>query len=357
MDREMQNLLRSGLTSTPEEEAEIAEMIASGVMERLALLDGPLAGLFAGAFDEGASGAGELAGAADDLMAMLPSGPIAGAPGDAAWGAAQAEDAATVAPEADMALAALLRGALGGEDLAAERLAGEALADGVLGALVLPALPEVGEALRAAQIPAPDVSEAVMSGLPDDRLGALLRGALVDAADLSGAADAVMSGLPDDRLGVLLRRGLAPLTGEAARAAAEAVAEDVMDGLPRPARPRPALRLLYGGAHRQRAARAPQAAPEPEAAPAPSTGWRSWRPMIPVVAAMAALFLLVLRIVVPAEEIPADPAAFALGATNAAEVEDVEAWAASVQVMQFEENGVTFILIDEGEPSTQTVPL
>lgn len=347
MDREMQNLLRSGLNHAPEEEAEIAEQIASGVMERLALLDAPLAGLLSGAL------AGEDP-AADDIMALLP--PVAGA-GAGLDNADRLADGLADGLADDPALAALLRGALADP---------ADVADGVMGALALPALPEVGEALRAA-LPAPgltpDLSGAVMAGLPDGRLGDLLRGAL-GAADLSAAdlgapdlSEAVMAGLPDGRIGDLLRRGLVgERSGEAARIEAEAAAEDVMDALPRPARARPALRLLYGGAHRQRTSRAPQA-PEQEAAPAPSPGWRSWRPMIPVVAAMAALFLLVLRIVVPADEIPADPGAFALGETNAAEVEDVEAWAASVQVMQFEENGVTFILIDEGEPSPQAVPL
>lgn len=130
-----------------------------------------------------------------------------------------------------------------------------------------------------------------------------------------------------------------------------------MAGLPQAARPRPALRLLYGGAHRRgEAARspAPAAMPAPEA----PSGWQSWRPMIPVVVAIAALMLLVLRIVVP-PGVQVDPLseAFALSELNTADVEDVEAWTASVQVMQFEENGVTFILIDEGEPSPQPVPM
>lgn len=43
---------------------------------------------------------------------------------------------------------------------------------------------------------------------------------------------------------------------------------------------------------------------------------------------------------------------------NVVEVEDLStATTASVQVMQFEENGPTFILVDEGPVSEKAVPL
>ncbi len=380
MDRELQILLRSGLEFTPDEAARAGEQLADGVMERLILLDLPARGLLLDALsgaadlpdgpaDSGVVDSGLVDSMADDVMRALLLAP---AP-DRAAADRGGEDSA------DRMFSSLLRSGLAGEadediadgvmaalnspsfPLLREALTGEVGADGVaddvMAALGLSVMPQVGEALRevAASSPA-DLSGDVMAALPAGE-GALLRAALAGPVDLSGD---VMDALPMSGLGELLRAGLTGTwSGSASDSAsdAEEMAEGVMAGLPQAARPRPALRLLYGGAHRRgEAARAPAPAAMP--APEAPAGWRSWRPMIPVVVAIAALMLLVLRIVVP-PGVQVDPLseAFALSELNTADVEDVEAWTASVQVMQFEENGVTFILIDEGEPSPQPVPM
>ncbi|HNC99460.1 MAG TPA: hypothetical protein PKW90_25225, partial [Myxococcota bacterium] len=71
-------------------------------------------------------------------------------------------------------------------------------------------------------------------------------------------------------------------------------------------------------------------------------------------AAAAAMAFLVVRMGASSSQ----EDAFVLADRNVAEVEDLSSSAtASVQVMQFEENGPTFILVDEGAVSDKAVPL
>ncbi len=79
-----------------------------------------------------------------------------------------------------------------------------------------------------------------------------------------------------------------------------------------------------------------------------------WVAALVSLAAVAAMAFFVLRV----GQSPSQEDAFVLADRNVAEVEDLSASAtASVQVMQFEENGPTFILVDEGAAPDKAVPL
>lgn len=110
----------------------------------------------------------------------------------------------------------------------------------------------------------------------------------------------------------------------------------------KPARPQPKIRSSAA----QRDVVRPATAAAPRRMP--------WLAALVSLAAAAAMAFFVLR----AEESPSQEEAFVLADRNVAEVEDLSASAtASVQVMQFEENGPTFILVDEGAAPDKAVPL
>ena len=210
---------------------------------------------------------------------------------------------------------------------------------------------EVLSALAASSLEAPfaailreglatevDLEAGVMGALEADLRG-LLGSNLASEVDLEAG---VMGALDGDLRGLLQKNLASEVDLEAGVMGALWSTEPASAQPAKELRPQPKIR----------SSAAPQEITRPVAAVAPRR--RPWMAAVVSLTAAAAVAFLVVRGLAPATP----EAAFVLSDRNVAEVEDLSASAtASVQVMQFEENGPTFILVDEGAASDKAVPL
>lgn len=228
------------------------------------------------------------------------------------------------------------------------------------------------QALLRSELSEPiDISNAVLESLPDQRLTSLLNGALASDTDV---VEDVLSALPDARLSQLLQENLgtpvdfsdavldslpdARLT--AALREALSLPVDVSGAVMAQIAPRrPQLRVLAGGRGRHQAP-----APQPEVVAIPQNREHLWR-WLPLGVLAAGAAILLLTLIQSSSSPSSDPLAahqppasdvFALNAHNDASV-DIAFAASSVQVMQFDDDGPTFILVDEDAPPNPTVPM
>jgi hydroxypyruvate isomerase len=221
---------------------------------------------------------------------------------------------------------------------------------------ILAALPDAGltHALHAVVAEEVDFADDILAALPDAKLTHALQAAVAEEIDF---ADDIFAALPD-----------AKLTHALQVAVAEEIdfADDILAALP-DAKLTHALQTAVAeevdfsanimaaiSPSRSQSIRTSSQQPEaPLSRPAPARH-RFLRAASLVAAPVAALLALVVLFWPPA---PIAPEPFALLDHNEAQVEDIAFAASAVQVMQFEEDGPTFILVDEGEPSNNQVPL
>jgi len=199
-------------------------------------------------------------------------------------------------------------------------------------------------ALRGALSATVDLEEDIFSALDAASPRAALREALSASVDLEGDIFAALPAASStDSLATLLRQNLAAevdLEAGVMTALAPVASSSVQPA----ENVRPQAKIRSSAVERD--------IPRPN--PAVPSRRMPWRAALVSLAAAAALAFFVVRAVAPS----AQEDAFVLADRNVAEVEDLSASAtASVQVMQFEENGPTFILVDEGTVSDKAVPL